>query len=73
MFSLLRRGEFLTTLRTETPAFVVSFGIAALFFKFHSFSLECLAFLATWFVLGGVVSLIVGRSASQRVASSSIQ
>ena len=28
-----------------------AFGIAEVFYKFHSFTLECLAFLATWYVL----------------------
>ena len=35
----------------EMPSGVVAFGIAELFYKLHSFSLECLAFLATWYVL----------------------
>ena len=29
--------------------------MAELFYKFHSFSLECAAFLATWFVLDALV------------------
>jgi hypothetical protein len=43
----------------EAPAFVVSFLIAELFYKFHSFSLECLAFLATWYALSWVQSLVI--------------
>jgi hypothetical protein len=31
----------------QGPAFAVSFVIASLFYKFGSFALECLAFLAT--------------------------
>ena len=38
----------------EAPAFGASFLIAELFYKFHSFTLECLAFLATWYVLSWV-------------------
>ena len=35
----------------QLPILILSFGIANLFYKFGSFGLECLAFLATWFVL----------------------
>ena len=34
---------------------VVSFVIASVFYKFGSFALEAVAFLATWFVLDAVV------------------
>jgi len=75
MFSLFVRREFVTTWRAEAPAFVVSFAIAEFFYKFHSFSLECLAFLATWFVLGGVVALVLGRGriGPRHLASSAIK
>jgi hypothetical protein len=33
------------------PVLLVSFVIAETFYKFHSFTLECSAFLATWYVL----------------------
>ena len=36
----------------EMPAGVVAFVIAEFFYKFKSFALECLAFLATWYILG---------------------
>jgi hypothetical protein len=42
----------------QLPLLVVSFGIANLFYKFGSFGLECLAFLATWFVLDVAVQTI---------------
>lgn len=32
--------------------------IAELFFKWHSFTLECAGFLATWLVLDGAVSAL---------------
>lgn len=35
----------------EAPSFVPSLVIAEFLFKFHSFTLECLAFLFTWGVL----------------------
>lgn len=38
------------------PSFVISFLSAELFFKFGSFSLECIAFLISWFVLWHALS-----------------
>lgn len=41
----------------------IAFGIAETFYKFHSFTLECAAFLVTWYGLSWVQSLIVGPRA----------
>lgn len=50
--------------RTEIGQLVATGGVALLaaeaFFKFGSFSLECLAFLGTWAVLDMVVSVCFG-------------
>jgi hypothetical protein len=43
----------------QLPVFLVSFVIASLFYKFGTFALECLAFLATWAVLDLVVAGIL--------------
>ena len=43
------------------PTLGVSVLVAELFYKFHSFTIECLAFLATWFVLDAVVSALCER------------
>jgi hypothetical protein len=48
LFWRLSRSEL--ALR-QGPLFGVSFLIAELFYKFHSFTLECGAFLLTWFAL----------------------
>jgi hypothetical protein len=45
----------------QLPAFTISFVLASLFYRFGSFALECVAFLATWFVVDAVVQLLVGR------------
>ncbi len=45
--ALRRDGAFLTRL----PGLLVAFIVAEAFYKFHSFALECLAFLATWLVI----------------------
>jgi len=52
-----------TALAQEAPAFLASFVIAEVFYKFHSFTLECAAFLVTWYGLSWVQSLIVGPRA----------
>jgi hypothetical protein len=61
VFSLLFQRPFSQFSRFEIPAFAVSLAIAELFYKFHSFSLECLAFLATWCALGGLLCWALGQ------------
>jgi hypothetical protein len=39
------------------PSFIVSLLIAETFFKFHSFTLELLAFLGTWYAI-----FVIGRA-----------
>jgi antibiotic biosynthesis monooxygenase (ABM) superfamily enzyme len=54
--------EFLRVLRQQgdllvrLPGLPLAFIIAELFFKFHSFTLECAAFLLTWLVIDVVVA-----------------
>ena len=38
----------------EAPQLVAAMAIAELAFRFHSFSLECMAFLVTWWTLGAL-------------------
>ena len=45
-------------LRRELPCLGVSLVIAEVFFKFHSFTLECTAFLATWYVLSWLANRV---------------
>jgi hypothetical protein len=37
---------------------VLSLIIAELFYKFHSFTLEAIAFLVTWYVLGAIAEFV---------------
>jgi hypothetical protein len=60
MYTLLRRAGLHESLLVEAPSLVVSLVLAELFYKFHSFTLECLAFLATWLVVSSVVGLASG-------------
>jgi hypothetical protein len=40
----------------HAPSAALAIVIAELFYKFHSFTLECIAFLATWYVIDQVLS-----------------
>jgi hypothetical protein len=63
MFSLVKELGVQVALKQEAVPFIVAFLIAEFFFKFKSFTLECLAFLAVWFVLSFIQSLIFRRVA----------
>jgi hypothetical protein len=58
MYSLFSRLGILGAVKNELVPLVASIVIAEMFYKFHSFSLECLAFLATWYVLSAVQKII---------------
>ena len=51
MYELVKHIGFVGFLTREAAPLVVSLAIAELFFKFHSFTLEALAFLATWYLI----------------------
>jgi hypothetical protein len=57
MFTLLRVLSARRILIEQLPALAAAWLIAELFYKFHSFSLEAAAFLATWFVFDGLIQL----------------
>ena len=69
MFTLFRCLPFRTLLLTQAPALLLSFVIAEIFYKFHSFTLECLAFLATWFVLDVFATALHGLWLRQRAVA----
>jgi hypothetical protein len=48
--------------RQQIPVFALSFLIAEFFYKFHSFALECAAFLVTWYVLDAVLHWVMPKS-----------
>jgi hypothetical protein len=67
MFTLFRLIPVREALTAQIPVLVAAFAVAELFYKFGSFMLECLAFLATWFVFDLVVHLVrrqVGQAAN---------
>jgi hypothetical protein len=55
MFQLFRNLSSTDLAVRQFPVFALSFVLASLFYKFGSFALEAVAFLATWFVLDAVV------------------
>ena len=58
MFELLRSSTLRQLLARQAPALVISLVVAELFYKFGSFTLECLGFLVTWFVLDATFALV---------------
>lgn len=61
MYSLIHSYPLRTVLTEHLPALAIAFGIAEVFYKFHSFTLECLAFLGTWYLLDGFLHLILNK------------
>ena len=68
MYTLMRSLPLSRLLREQLPSLTAAFLIAETFYRFRSFALECLAFLATWFVIDAVVSLVAGRLRARRLA-----
>ena len=66
MYTLIQSIPFRQLLFEQAPIIVVSLIFAELFYKFHSFTLECIAFLATWYVLDAVVKFLSKEIASNR-------
>ena len=65
MYTLMQSLSWRQFFSEQGPAFLAAFLLAELFYKFHSFTLECAAFLATWFVLDWVVQALSPRLMSR--------
>jgi hypothetical protein len=50
MFTLIQTIGVNAAAKRELAPLAIAFVIAELFYKFGSFALECVAFLATWYV-----------------------
>ena len=61
MYTLFRLLPASRVVREQLPALLISLLCAEAFYKFGSFVLECLAFLATWFVVDWLFSAIARR------------
>lgn len=66
MYAITRLIPLRALLLDQLPAFAVALLIAETLYKFKSFTLECLAFLATWYVvdltLQAVRRMLAGRA-----------
>ena len=51
MYTLIRLIPLRRVLLEQVPCLGASLFIAELFYKFHSFTLECIAFLGTWYAV----------------------
>jgi len=58
MYTLIRLISIRQLFIEQLPALGFSIFIAELFYKFHSFTLECLAFLATWYAIDVSISFV---------------
>jgi hypothetical protein len=66
MFQLIRALPTRQLLARQAPTIAASLAIAEVFYKFHSFTLECGAFLATWFALDAAVQGAMSLAAGPR-------
>ena len=73
MRQMMKANGVWRTLKQESAPALLALIIAEVFFKFHSFTLECVAFLATWYVLSWIAerigNAIVGLRERQRHGS----
>jgi hypothetical protein len=69
MFTLIRMLSGRQIMLQQLPPFAAAWLIAELFYKFKSFSLECAAFIVTWYVLDALMQLAVGAFAPPKEAA----
>jgi hypothetical protein len=64
MYHLIHTFTVSQLFKHQLPVFALALVIAELFYKFHSFAVECAAFLVTWYVLDAIAQWIfpVGTS-----------
>lgn len=60
MQSMFRHLGIRRLIAEEAPSFAVSLAIAEILYKFQSFTLEALAFVGTWYVLGTLQRAVGG-------------
>ena len=61
MYQLIRSSGLKAALLHEAPTAIAAMAVAEVFYKWHSFTLECLGFLATWSALSFLEGLIFRR------------
>lgn len=71
MIDLLRALRSRADYGRRLLGFVPALILADIFYKFHSFTLECVAFLATWLVFDFIAEWVVRLVGARRRANSS--
>lgn len=66
MYTLVKRTPIGELLVFRMPALVTSLVVAEAFYKFHSFVLESVAFLATWYALDLAAAMVERAFVRQR-------
>jgi len=66
MYTLVRSLPVERLAYEQAPALGLAWIVAEFFFKFHSFTLECAAFLATWFVLDALIQKVARPLVTRR-------
>lgn len=61
MYTLIRNTGVKRALVDEAVPLLFSFGVAEVFYKFHSFMLETGAFLLTWLIVSWLVFAVRSR------------
>lgn len=69
MFQLLVSISRQELAARQLPAFLMSFLIGTLFYRFGSFALECLAFMATWFALDAITQVLLAQRRGKAAAA----
>lgn len=64
MYQLIHSLTASDLFKRQAPVFLTAFVVAELFYKFKSFTLECIAFLVTWYVLDAVVQWLLPKKAN---------
>jgi hypothetical protein len=66
MFTLVRSISVRQLVTEQLPSLGLSLGIAEVAYKFHSFILEMIAFLVTWYIVDGLRYWVVGMLHSKQ-------
>ena len=61
MYALIKSLGWQRLVKEQAVPLLIAWGVTEAFYKFHSFTLECAAFLATWFVLDFAMSRASSR------------
>jgi len=65
MYTLIKNSTVPQIITKRLPGLVISLIIAEIFYKFHSFTLECVAFLGTWFLIDLIIEVLANKFSGQ--------